>query len=104
MRQHVNRISAILAVALLALLPAVAVLAMDDGMKTKEEVTLTGQLSNDEQGGFVLIERESGDSIALESAMDLAAYVDSTVNVTGTWNQDAAGNLTFQVSHVEPAS
>lgn len=51
----------------------------------------------------MLIEEASGESIPLVSAMDLSEHVDTTVNVTGKWAEDAEGNRTFEVSSVEPA-
>lgn len=95
-----------LAVALLALAPAAAVVAQEDpaaAAPAEEEVTLTGQLSADDLGGYVLVEQESGESIPLVSSLDLSAHVDTTVNVTGTWAEDEEGNKTFEVSSVEPA-
>lgn len=106
MKNRVSPFGVALAVALLALAPATAVVAQVDPAATaraEEEITLTGQLSTDEQGGYVLIEQASGDSIALVSSMALAEYVDNTVNVTGKWAEDAEGNQTFEVSSVEPA-
>lgn len=94
-----------LAVALLTLAPAAAVVAQEPGMAetAEEEVTLTGQISADDQGGYVLIDEASGESIPLVSATDLSEHVDTTVNVTGKWAEDAEGNRTFEVSSVEPA-
>lgn len=105
MKQHVSRYGIALAVALLTLAPAAAVVAQEAeiGEAAEEEVTLTGQLSADDQGGYVLIEEASGESIPLVSAMDLSEHVDTTVNVTGKWAEDAEGNRTFEVSSVEPA-
>lgn len=105
-KNHVSPFGVVLAVALLTLAPAAAVVAQEDPAAeatAEEEVTLTGQLSADDQGGYVLIEEASGESIPLVSAMDLSEHVDTTVNVTGKWAEDAEGNRTFEVSSVEPA-
>lgn len=105
-KNHLSLLGVALAVALLALAPAAAVVAQEDpaaAAPAEEEVTLTGQLSADDQGGYVLIDQASGESIPLVSSIDLSAHVDTTVNVTGMWAEDAEGNKTFEVSSVEPA-
>lgn len=106
MKNHLSPFGVALAVALLTLAPAVAVVAQEAGMAetAEEEVTLTGQLSADGQGGYVLIEEASGESIPLVSATDLSEHVDTTVNVTGKWAEDAEGSRTFEVSSVEPVA
>ncbi|MGH9380140.1 MAG: hypothetical protein ACRD2Z_05960 [Thermoanaerobaculia bacterium] len=103
MKLHVKGFGVALAVALLALAPAVAVVAQEEEYAAEEETTLTGQLSTDEQGGYVLIEEASGESVSLVASMDLSQHVDATVNVTGKWAEDEEGNRVFEVSSVEPA-
>lgn len=101
MKNHVGPFGVALAVGLLTLAPAAAVVAQE-AETAEEEVTLTGQLSTDDGGGYVLIDEASGESIPLVSAVDLSGHVDTTVNVTGKWAEDAEGNRTFEVSSVEP--
>jgi len=72
--------------------------------ETTQETTLTGQLSTDEMGGYVLIEGESGDSVKLQGPEDLADHVGSNVVVTGTWEEDDEGVRYLQVTLVEPAA
>lgn len=103
MKHRAKWLGAALAVALLALAPATAVLAQE-GMSADEEVTLTGQLTTDDAGGYVLVEQESGDSITLAGSVDFAEHVDSTVNVTGKWAEDSEGYRYFEVSYIESAS
>jgi hypothetical protein len=105
-RNRVFWSSAALVVALLAFGPAVALVAqqMPEQPAGTEETTLTGKLNRDDQGGFVLIEQESGDSVPLQGPADLATYVGSTVKVTGMWSEDSAGKRHFKVSKVERSS
>lgn len=103
MKLYVKGFGVALAVALLALAPVAAVVAQEEEYAAEEEITLTGQLSADDQGGYVLIDEASGESVPLVSSMDLSEHVDARVNVTGKWTEDGEGNRIFEVSSVEPA-
>lgn len=99
MRHRVNRYGVALAAVLLVLAPAATLMAANE----EEEVSLTGQLTTDEAGAYVLIEQESGDSIALRGVSELADHVGSMVKVTGKWAEDSEGYKYFEVSKVAPA-
>lgn len=94
-KSHRNRLTAVLAIALLALAPAALVQAEE----MADEVTLTGQLSRDDEGGYYLVELASGDVISLEGPNELDEHVGSTVEVTGKWIDGDR----FKVSKVKPA-
>lgn len=70
--------------------------------ETPKEETLTGMVSRNEAGRFVLVEEESGNSVLLESAEPqvLADNEGLRVSVTGRWS---ASRETFLVSKVTPA-
>lgn len=109
MKHRANRFGVALAVALLALLPllgAVAAWAQDEKPAGgDEEITLTGQLSFDEDmDGYVLLEAESGESIVLSGSVDFAEHNDTKVEVTGKWAEDSEGFRYFEVSKIDPAS
>ena len=70
---------------------------------TGQQTTLTGQLSKNDMGGYVLVEEQSGDTITLQGPEDLADHVGTKVSVTGKWATDADGNQYFEVSTVAPA-
>jgi len=91
----------VLAMTLLTFGPAALVAAQDDesGMEM-ETVTLTGQLNESADGGFVLIEPESGEEVVVDGP-GLADHVGSTVTVTGTWATDEDGNTYLAVSTIE---
>lgn len=104
MKHRLNRLGVALAIAILALGPVAAAMAQDG--QPPKEITLTGQLHTDEpggddRGGYVLIEQESGDWVALAAPMDLAEYVGTTVRVSGHWAKDPEGHNYFEVSEVE---
>lgn len=105
LEQNAKRFGMILAIALLALLPAAALMAQDEDMPAAdEEITLTGQLSfDDDMGYFMLIEEESGDAITLNGSVDFAQFFDAKVNVTGKWVEADDGSLYFEVSQIEAA-
>jgi glucose/arabinose dehydrogenase len=70
---------------------------------TGQQTTLSGQLSKNDMGGYILVEEQSGDSITLQGPEDLADHVGTKVTVTGRWATDADGNQYFEVSTVAPA-
>lgn len=88
---------------LLALAPAGMAVAQEAEQATEEqEISLTGQLSVDDlEGTYVLIEAESGDSVIVRGAADLAKHVGTTVKVTGKWAEDDKGVKYFAVSKIE---
>lgn len=96
-------LEAILVVTLLLLGPAVALPAQESSTAPaaqQEQVTLTGQLAAGERGGFVLVEQESGDSVVLRGPVELADYVGSKVQVTGTWVEESEATY-LQVATIE---
>jgi hypothetical protein len=97
MRHRLNGYGVALAAVLLVLAPAAALLAAEE-----EAVSLTGQLTTDEAGAYVLIEQESGDSIVLRGSSELADHVGSMVKITGKWAEDSEGYKYFEVSKVAP--
>ncbi len=123
MKNNWFRLGVALAVAILALAPAVAAAqesaqdphqdpaaapmqepTEDPGTAREEaETVLTGQLSEPEEGRYVLIEAESGDEIALQGGAELDEHVGHNVEVTGEWTTDAEGQEVFEVSSVEMA-
>lgn len=104
MTHRAKRLWIALAVALLALLPAASLMAHDD-KPADEEITLTGQLSYDQDmEAYVLIEEESGDSIVLTGSVDFAEHDGSKVSLTGKWAEDSEGFQYFEVSRIDPAA
>lgn len=100
-----KRLGIALAVALLALLPVASATAQDDMPAADEEITLTGQLSFDEEmEAYVLIEEESGDSIVLSGSVDFTQHDGSKVSVTGKWTEDSEGFQYFEVSRIDPSA
>jgi len=100
-KHHPQGILAMLALALL-LGGAMPLLAEEQG-STDEQVALVGQLASDGEGGYRLIERESGDSIPLRGNAQLAEHVGTTVKVTGSWGEDPDGTRFLRVSKIERA-
>lgn len=95
--------ASLLALTLLVLTP-VAALASDGG-DDKMKTTLTGQLSQDAGGAYVLVEEESGEQIRLAGEQDLAQHIGTRVRVTGEWMDDTEdGNKIFRVDKVEAAA
>lgn len=102
MRNRLSVLGAACALVLLVLASAGMVMAGEE--HAGAETTLTGLLNSTEDGGYVLIEQASGESIALTGSASLADHVGSNVTVTGTWAEDAAGAKTFEVATVEAAA
>jgi hypothetical protein len=96
--KKVQTVAALLALAVLAIGPAVS-WAQEPGAAA--EKTLTGQLAGGGSGGYVLIESEGGEEISLKGPDELSEHVGYEVRVTGQWAQDADGNGYFAVSRVE---
>ncbi|MEZ5330842.1 MAG: hypothetical protein R2991_02045 [Thermoanaerobaculia bacterium] len=100
----INRLG--LAVALVATLLALGTVAtlaaQDEGSMDMEKapVTLTGQLNESADGGYVLVEPESGEEIVVDGP-GLADHVGSKVTVTGTWETDEDGNTYLAVTEVK---
>lgn len=99
--------------------------AKNDQSRADRMVSLQGCLSQNMDGSFRLIERESGESVELEAAQDLRIddHVGQTVKVTGHWVDESGsygddssseygtgdhGNVkpgkTFKVSKIETVS
>ena len=99
--KHTSRIVVAL-VAVIALLGSVpAVFAAPDGMP-EDEINLIGRLSTDDAGGYVLIEEESGDWVALAGPETLfESHVGATVRITGHWAEDETGERYVEVRAVE---
>ena len=103
MNQHpMNRIGVV--VATILALAAGAVWASQEEGQPREDVVLTGQLDVDEVRNFVLIERESGERVLLESSANLEVFVGATVRVVGAWAEDAAGSTYFLVREVRQSA
>lgn len=93
----------VFAVALLALGTVAMVAAQDEGGMESDSVTLTGQLNQSDDGGYTLIEPESGEEIVVDGP-GLADHVGEKVTVTGTWSTDEDGNTYLAVSTVESSA
>jgi len=105
MKKYIYGLAALFAVALMLAVPSMAIAQQAQTRGTTEQSkALTGQLSKNDDGGYVLTEQASGDSVRLQgSEEDLAKHVDSTVTVTGTWKTDKDGDY-FQVQSVSAPS
>lgn len=105
MRAVQNRLMVALAVGLLALASA-GLVAADD--KAGETMSLVGCLDKDVGGAFTLIERESGDRVAIEGStkdIRLDDHVGHTVKVTGEWVEEESQYLRyFKVSAIDSLS
>lgn len=104
MKSTMLKLGAIVAAALCVLaIPTSALLA--EAPDERMETTLTGRLSQNVGGEYVLVEEESGDQIRLaasdELGYELEDHVGSQVKVAGEWVQDSTGEQIFQVSKVE---
>ena len=102
MRQNLQRLGVVftLALALLLLGPAAGISTLqaeDEQMET----TLSGQLSKNEAGSYVLVEQDSGDEVLLEGPETLEEHLGAKVKVTGRWDKNDAGQDIFKVSAVE---
>ena len=113
MKNHMQRLGTLYALALLVLTAAAGGVLAQDG--DRQEVpaqdesqqmgtTLVGQLSQEAGGGYVLVEEESGEQIRLEGSDKLAEHVGTKVKVTGEWANDSEGKLIFRVSTVKSAA
>ena len=69
----------------------------------KDPITLVGELAESEAGGYLLIEQESGDSIAVSGSVMFGDHVGETVKLTGKWVEEEDGYRSFKVSKIEPA-
>lgn len=70
----------------------------------KKESSLTGQISEDSTGQYVLTDPDNDDQVSLRgSDEELAEHVGAVVTVTGRWVKDDYGKVHFQVSTVKPA-
>lgn len=70
-----------------------------------EQATLTGQLTVTDDGDYMLVEPASGEAILLATAdeeLDLSAHVDTSVEVTGVWDEADDGSRTFVVTAISP--
>jgi hypothetical protein len=88
--------------ALLFGLATVGIANVHEPAEQEAGMTLTGMLSIDGNGGYVLIEEQSGDSVALQGPQGLADHLGSTVKVSGRWVDDPDGTY-FLVKRVEAA-
>ncbi len=105
MNNNWQKLPVTLVLALLALGPAGVLLAEETKTESERtmaaEITLVGQLSETEEGDFVLVEQESGDEIVVRGPETLADYLGQTVKITGTWAKDDAGVEYFAASTIE---
>ena len=96
MNSNMHRLAIVFVLALIALGSAGALLAEE-----AKEVTLSGTLSETEDGSYVLVEQESGEEISVRGPDALADHVGSDVKVTGQWTTDNDGNEYFWVKAIE---
>ncbi len=95
-----NKLTIALTTALLVFVSAA--IAVSQEAELEEEVTLLGQLSEDADGGYVLVDPESGDEVSLRGQEEaLAEHLGSAVAVTGRWAEDDEAGPYFAVSAVE---
>jgi len=78
----------------------------DTADDARKNVTLVGcldssQAATDDSTRFTLIERESGEWIAVEGSESLADHVGHTVELKGTWKSDGNGFESLAVSDVK---
>jgi hypothetical protein len=67
-------------------------------------VNVTGMLQSDDADGYVLVDQESGDSIALKGKKKkLAKHEGTAVTLTGRWRDNDPSTKMFRVSKVEAA-
>jgi hypothetical protein len=93
---------------ILAALAAFALLAFAGTALQAEQVTLVGELVQDDAGDYLLVEESSGDSIAVRASSDLpmtalSDHVGHRVQLTGDWIENEDSRY-FVVSKVEPSS
>jgi hypothetical protein len=67
-----------------------------------EEVTLIGQLTASDAGGYLLVEAESGESVTVTGPEELAEHIGQKVKVTGEWVENEDGMRYFAAKKVEP--
>ncbi len=99
MKRSFRGISVVLALVALAV-GSIGMSTAQESEAESSDVTLAGLLAMDDEGGYVLVEGESGEEITLEGE-GLADYVDSTVEVTGGWATDDEDNHYFYVAGIE---
>ncbi|HVS13255.1 MAG TPA: hypothetical protein VMV46_04990 [Thermoanaerobaculia bacterium] len=73
-----------------------------------EPVSLVGELVQDDDGNYLLVEESSGDSIALKASIELPAtaledHAGTMVEVTGEWSETEDSRY-FIVSKIQPSS
>lgn len=103
MRTIRNRALVAMTIGLLVLGGAAFVSAGDSYSKS-ETMALQGCLSEDANGNFTLVEKESGDSIRLTAPEEVRIdeHVGQTVELTGSWEQGESGMSNyFRVSKIE---
>lgn len=66
------------------------------------EVTLVGRLCVDGHGGFLLVDSDTAEMIAIVGPAELAHHVGTMVEVTGRWVEEPQRSY-FEVSSVRPA-
>lgn len=96
MKRNVHRLAIVFALAFIALGSAGILLAEE-----AKELSLSGTLSETEDGGYVLVEQESGEGISVRGPDELADHVGSEVKVTGQWVKDDEGVEYFWVKAIE---
>lgn len=93
-------LKAVAAVAGLLLGLVTAAGAVQQQSTEEEPITLIGTVSVDGAGGYVLVEEQSGDSIALRGPSRLADFAGAFVKVSGRWVDDPDGAY-FMVATIE---
>jgi hypothetical protein len=104
--RNLQRAGLALALAVLVLAPAAVAAAQETESQPEsqmeEQATLTGQLSQKEDGSYVLIEAEGGEEVLLRGSEEqLAEHVGAAVKLTGSWEKDDQGRDCFKVASVE---
>ena len=112
MRNRAKLAGTVIAMALLVAGFPALVAAQDEGgpqtaaypqREIAPPVTVTGMVQAGTDG-YLLVDQESGDSIALKGKKKkLAAQEGSNVTLTGYWKKDDPSTKVFRVSKVEPA-
>lgn len=103
MKKNLQSLVVVFSLAVLVL--AVGAASADlNNEKLKMKTSLTGQLSKNIDGDFLLVEQESGDQVLLKgSEQQLEDHVGHSVTVTGKWDKEAEKDC-FRVSRVERAT
>ncbi len=101
MRLNFERLGIVLMALLLVLGTSGLVAAGEEG--ESDTTSLTGCLSVTDEGGYVLDDQESDETVVLDGE-GLGDHVGHTVTVTGDWAEDDEGMKYFAVDSLEHLS